>query len=114
MFDKNSRGVIWSNLCDTSGSVKMWIVNQVRHFKGLQLFGIKRLVERLQLIRIMHVVAQPEVESVGGEDDRHAVMDWCNEGVSSSGQDCKGLKLITVRCFPRFPESGQAHWRLVR
>ena len=63
---------IWSNLCDTSRTIKSWIVNQVGYFEGLQLFGRKWLVERLQSFGLVHVVTQPDGERIGVKNHRHA------------------------------------------
>lgn len=102
-----------SHLSNAGRRVEAGIVHQVGYFVGNHFFSREWLIERLQLFRVMQVVAQPEGEGVGVKDHRHAVMDWCYEFVCSSGQDCEGFKIIAVRRFPCLPQSGQTHGCLI-
>jgi hypothetical protein len=47
----------------------------------------------LQLFRVVHVVVQPKVEDVRGQDCRHAVVNRFNQLVCGGGQDDRIKKL---------------------
>jgi hypothetical protein len=103
-----------SYLRDAGGAVELGVIHQVWKLVGGHLCGGVGLEERLQLFRVVHILAQPESEGVGMKNDRHSFMDGGYKFVGCSGQDGKRFKLAAARRFPCFPKTGKTHGCLVR
>jgi len=89
-----------SNLRNTSRRIEAWIVNQIGDFVCGHFYGREWLVELMQLIRVVHVDAQPEIKDIGVEDHRHAVVDRFDKFVGRGCQNGEGLDHASVCRFP--------------
>ena len=67
----------------------------------------------VQLVGVFDRGIEPLIDPIGGEDDRHSIVERGNEFVRGCGDDGARLQNRTIGSGPTVPQSSQAEWGIV-
>jgi len=92
--------------------IMAWVIDQRTHRVGHEIFTQIRTEESFERIYVLECGIKPLVIGCGGENDRHATVNFGHEVIGLCGDDRTGFEWFTGSRFPLFPQSREGEGAL--